>query len=144
MSMWGATERLVQSAIDVLLSTGVQVVVHELSRADVGELAKDLVDARGIVFGAPTVLGGLHPVALFALQLARALRPPLRYGLVLSSHGWAGGALKQAEEILAPTGIELVGALDVHGRPTEEDEAKVSELAWKLAKNIEGEGHDKG
>lgn len=144
LSMWGATERLVQLAIEVLLSAGVQVVVHELSRADMGELAKDLVDARGIVFGAPTVLGGLHPVALFALQLARALKPPLRYGLVLSAHGWAGGAVKQAEEILTPTGIELVGALDVHGRPTEEEEAKASELAWKFAKKIEGEGHDQG
>lgn len=136
ISMWGATEGLVKLSIEALLSAGVQVVVHDLSRADVGELAKDLVDSRGMVFGAPTVLGGVHPVALFALQLVRALRPPLRYGLVFSSYGWGGGALRQAQGILAPTGMELVGALDVHGRPTEGEERKARSLAEELAKRI--------
>lgn len=138
VSMWGSTERLVHKAVDELLSSEIQVVVHELSRVDVGELAKDLVDARGILVGSPTVLGGLHPAAAFALQLVRLLKPPLRYGLVFSSFGWGGGALRQAKEILSPTGIELVGTLEVQGRPTGEEEETARELAAELAARVKG------
>lgn len=136
VSMWGSTEELVHVAIDALLPSGIQVVVHELSQVDVGELAKDLVDARGVILGSPTVLGGLHPAAAFVLQLVRLLKPPLRYGLMLSSFGWGGGALRQAKEILASTGIELVGALEVQGRPTRVEVETARALARELATKV--------
>ncbi|HEU68863.1 MAG TPA: FprA family A-type flavoprotein [Candidatus Acetothermia bacterium] len=136
VSMWGSTERLVRAAVEVLLGRGVQVAVHELAHVDVGDLAGDLVDARAIVLGAPTVLGGLHPAALSAVNLVKALKPPLRYAAVVSSYGWGGGALRQAGEILAPTGIEVVGAVEVHGAPDAEAEAQAAALAGELAGKI--------
>ena len=139
VSMWGSTERLVRIVAETLLGEGIQVAVHDLAQVDVGDLAGDLVDGRALVLGAPTVLGGLHPAALNAANLIRALKPPLKYAAVLSSHGWAGGAVRQAQEILAPTGIELIGALGVHGRATEEEENAARSLAEELANRIKGE-----
>lgn len=136
VSMWGATERLVRIAAETLLGQGVQVAVHELAHVDVGDLAGDLVDARAIVLGAPTVLGALHPAALNAAHLVRTLKPPLRYAAVLSSYGWGGGALRQAGEILGPTGIEVVGAVEIHGAPDADAEAHAAALAEELAAKV--------
>lgn len=136
VSMWGATERLVRVAADSLLSRGIRVAVHDLAHVDLGDLAGDLVDARAIVLGAPTVLGGLHPVALHAVHLVKALKPPLKYAAVLSSYGWGGGALRQAGEALGPTGIEVVGAVEIHGPPDADAEAQAVALAAALADRI--------
>jgi flavorubredoxin len=136
VSMWGSTERLVRIAAETLLGEGVQVAVHELAHVDVGDLAGDLVDARAIVLGAPTVIGALHPAALNAAHLVRTLKPPLRYAAVLSSYGWGGGALRQAGEILGPTGIEVVGAVEIHGAPDADAEARAAALAEELAAKV--------
>jgi len=136
VSMWGSTERLVRIAAETLLGEGVQVAVHELAHVDVGDLAGDLVDARAIVLGAPTVIGALHPAALNAAHLVRTLKPPLRYAAVLSSYGWGGGAVRQAGEILGPTGIEVVGAVEIHGAPDADAEARAAALAEELAAKV--------
>ncbi|MEW6216245.1 MAG: FprA family A-type flavoprotein [Candidatus Bipolaricaulota bacterium] len=136
VSMWGSTERLIRIAAETLLGAGIQVAVHELAHVDVGDLAGDLVDARAIVLGAPTVIGALHPAALNAAHLVRTLKPPLRYAAVLSSYGWGGGALRQAGEILGPTGIEVVGAVEIHGAPDADAEARAAALAEELAAKV--------
>lgn len=136
VSMWGSTERLVRVAAETLLGAGIQVAVHELAHVDVGDLAGDLVDARAIVLGAPTVIGALHPAALNAAHLVRTLKPPLRYAAVFSSYGWGGGALRQAGEILGPTGIEVVGAVEIHGAPDADAEARAAALAEELAAKV--------
>ncbi len=138
VSMWGSTERMVGAMVEVLSSRGVEVVVHNLAVSDIGEVAKDLVDSRGIVLGAPTVLGGMHPLALHAANLLRALRPPARYGVVLSSHGWAGGAVRQAAEVLGPTNLEVLGAVDASGPPSSSDMKRVEELGEALAERVKG------
>jgi len=55
---------------------------------------------------------------------------------VLSSYGWGGGALRQAGEILGPTGIEVVGAVEIHGAPDADAEARAAALAEELAAKI--------
>ncbi|WP_290596216.1 MULTISPECIES: FprA family A-type flavoprotein [unclassified Archaeoglobus] len=137
-SMWGATEKMVNLIADILLSEGVEVAVHNLAFADIGEIAKDLVDSRGIVLGTPTVLGGMHPIALFAVSLVKALRPPLRYGVAVSSFGWSGGAMKQISEMLSPMKIEILGAVEVKGYPSEEDLEKLRRIAKELAEKVKG------
>lgn len=136
VSMWGSTERLVHIVAETLLDEGVQVAVHELAHVDLGDLAGDLVDAQAIVLGAPTVLGALHPAALYAAHLVRTLKPPLRYAAVLSSYGWGGGALRQVGEILGPTGIEVVGAVEIHGPPDADAEAQAAALGADLATRV--------
>ena len=77
--------------------------MYNLTNADLGDVAKDLVDARAIVFGTPTVLGKMHPLAVYAAHLVKALKPPLKLGVVLTSYGWGKGALAHAVEVLGPT-----------------------------------------
>ncbi len=136
VTMWNSTEAMIGAMVETLLGEGIEVSLHNLVNADIGDVARDLVDSRAIVLGAPTVLGGMHPVAIYAAHLVRALRPPVKYGVVLSSYGWGGGAVKQAAEILGPTKMELVGALEINGPPSADDYDKIAEIGKQLADKI--------
>jgi flavorubredoxin len=135
-SMWRSTEKMVQVMADTLASEGIEVAEHNLALTDISDLAKDLVDSRAIVLGAPTVLGGAHPLGVYAAYLARVLKPPAKFAAVLSSYGWGGGAVKHLQETLGPTKMEILGAIDINGPPSEADLARVAELGKSLAKRI--------
>lgn len=138
VSMWHSTETMIKTMAEALLSEGIEVSLYNLTSADIGDIARDLVDARAIVLGTPTVIGGMHPLAIYATYLVRALRPPLKYGAVVSSYGWGGGAVKQALELLGATKIELVGALEINGPPTADDCQRVVDIGRQLAHKIRG------
>jgi flavorubredoxin len=135
-TMWGSTEKMVRLMIDTLASEGIELAVHNLAVADVGDIAKDLVDSRAIVLGTPTVLAGAHPLAVYATYLVKALKPPLKYGVVLSSFGWGGGAIKHVQEVLGQTKMQIVGAMEINGPPTENDISKIIEIGKALAGKI--------
>jgi len=139
VTMWNSTEKMIRPVVDTLASEGVEVVSYNLTVADIGDIAKDLVDSRAIVLGMPTVLAGAHPLAVYATYLVKALKPPLKYGLVLSSYGWSGGAVKHVQEVLGPTNMQVVGAVEINGPPKEENIAQIIELSKTLAKKIKEE-----
>lgn len=138
VSMWRSTEAMARTMAETLLSEGVEVALHDLLTMDLGELAGDLVDSRAMVLGTPTVLGGMHPLALYAAHLVKALRPPLKYLALIVSYGWGLGASTQAQEILTSMRVELVGSIEVNGPPTTTDHEKIVELARTLARKIKG------
>jgi flavorubredoxin len=139
VTMWKSTEAMVKAMVESLTAEGLEVTLHNLVYADLGDVGRDLVDSRAIVLGTPTVLGGMHPQAIYAAHLVKALRPPLKYGAVLSSYGWGGGAVKQAAEILEPTKIEVVGALEINGPPTADDYGRIAELGRQLADKVKSQ-----
>ena len=139
VSMWSSTEVMIKTMVETLLSEGIEISLYNLPHADIGEIAKDLVDSRAIVLGMPTVLGGMHPIAMNAANLVKALRPPLKYATILSSYGWAGGALRQALEILGSTKIEVVGTLEINGPPSVDDCQKIVEMGKQLSNKIKSE-----
>lgn len=135
-SMWGSTEKLVNEATNVFLEQGIEVARHNLSSIDFGEFAADLVDSKAIVFGSPTVLGGMHPLALNAVYLTRVLKPPAKYFAFLSSFGWGGAAVRHAQEVLSGSGIDFIGAVEVNGVPNESDLEKARNLAKEISQKI--------
>ncbi|MEM2126818.1 MAG: FprA family A-type flavoprotein [Candidatus Bathyarchaeia archaeon] len=140
VSMWGSTEAMIKSIATALLSRGVEVNIYNIANSDLGEIAGDLVDSRGIVLGTPTVLGGMHPMAAYTVSLIRALRPPARYGVALGSYNWGGGGVKQAVEALKAARLEVVASLEVRGPPTQKDQKKIDEIGELLSNRIKERG----
>lgn len=136
VSMWGSTEKMVLALRDSLIEKGIPVNLFDIPNTEIGHIAKELVDTPVVVIGAPTVLGGAHPVAAYATLLVKMLRAPTKYAAVLTSHGWSGGAIKQIQELIAGSKIEVLGAVDVKGPPTKAEFDKVQELANKIAEKL--------
>jgi flavorubredoxin len=70
------------------------------------------------LLGTPTVLGRIHLQAVYTSHLVKLLKPHAKYGVVLASYGWSTGALSHAPELLSPTWLEVVGALEINGPPS--------------------------
>lgn len=139
VTMWNSTEKMILPIAETLASENIEIALYNLTSADIGDVAKDLVDSRAIVLGAPTVLGGMHPLAIYATYLVKALRPPAKFGVVLSSYGWGGGAAKHIKEALEPLEIEVISALEINGPPSTSDIEEIVELGKTLATKIKEE-----
>ena len=129
VSMWGRTEHMVKVLREALINKGVEVQAFDLTVTGIGEVAKQLVDSPVVVIGAPTVLGGVHPVAAYAALLTKTLRAPTKYAAILSSHGWSGGAVKQLSGLLEGTRIEVLDVIDSKGPANDEEIRRVLKLA---------------
>ncbi len=144
VSMWNSTDTMVKQMAETLASEGVKITLHNLAITDIGDLARDLVDSRAIVLGAPTVLGGAHPLAVYAIYLFKVLRPPTKFAVILSSYGWGGAAVKHIQELLSGSKIEVVGALEINGPPTDEHMQQIIGIGKSLAQKIKMEGAQHG
>ncbi len=136
VSMWGTTARMARAVAASLSAEGIETVPYDLTTADVGYLASDLVDASALVLGSPTVINGPHPVASYALTLVGALKPRLKLAAFFGSYGWGGGAARQVQAALEPLKVELVDALDIKGPASEEVLHQATELGKKVAQRI--------
>jgi flavorubredoxin len=129
VSMHGSTRAMVDHLVAELQRRGVRVVPHNIPRADIGELAMSLVDASMVIVATPTVLGGAHPLAVYAAYLANALRPKARFATVIGSYGWGGKAVEQVAGMLTNLKVEIIEPVYIKGLPTEEDLKKLDALA---------------
>jgi len=137
-SMWDSTRRMAKVITDAISAEGVEAVPYDLISADISHIARDLVDTSAVVLGSPTVLGGLHPLAAYALVLVRALRPRAKLAAFFGSFGWGGGAARQAKEMLEPAGFEILDVLDIKGAPDDKALEATKELGRKVAQRIKG------
>ncbi|MFH1470399.1 MAG: flavodoxin domain-containing protein, partial [Candidatus Micrarchaeota archaeon] len=136
VSMWGSSEKMAKELEKKLREKGVVVSIYDLQRADLGEIARDLVDTACIVVSAPTFLQGVHPSGMLATYLVKGLKPPAKYAAVLSSYGWAPSAGKAVSEMLAGTGIELLGSVEAKARPKQADYEKIASLAETISAKL--------
>ena len=133
VSMHGSTREMVEHLTGALIRHGLTVIPCNMIHTDIGELAKELVDASTVVLASPTVLGGVHPVIANAAFLANALRPKLKFASIIGSYGWGG---RMVENLLASLGNLKVGLIDpvlAKGAPGEKDFQALDDLAEAIA-----------
>lgn len=136
ISMWGSTERMAKVLTDTIASENVEVKPFHLPERGLDELARELVDSAGVIIGTPTVLGGAHPNMFYATYLAKALNPPTKYLGIIESHGWSGGAVRQLVDIVENMDAKIIGSVEAHGSPSENEIEEVIALGKKFAEKI--------
>jgi flavorubredoxin len=133
VSMHGSTREMVEHLTGALIRQGIEVMPFNLIRTDIGELAKELVDASTVVLATPTVLGGAHPAVANAAFLVNALRPKLKFASIIGSYGWGGRAVENLLASLSNVKVELLDPVLARGCPTEKDFQALNELAEGIA-----------
>jgi len=133
VSMHGSTALLVQRLIESLIDRGVAVQPFDLAHLRLDQLSTALVDAATIVFAAPAVLGGMHPLAASVATLVDALKPPVKFAGYLGSYGWSRGQIGKTAELLPHLKVEVLEPVLCAGRPRAADLAAVDRLAAQIA-----------
>lgn len=132
VSMHDSTEKMVEYFVEGLMERGIGVRQFNLTVADIGEMVIELVDAASLVLGAPTVLLGAHPSAIYCAALVNALKPKTKFAGIIGSYGWGS---KMVEQIIALTGnlkAEMFEPVIAKGLPTEAAYTALDELADKI------------
>lgn len=139
-SMHGSTALMVERLTTALVERGVEVFPFNMASADIGQVAMALVDAATIVVAAPTVHVGPHPAVFYAVILANALRPKVRFASILGSYGWAGMMAQTVQSAMPNLKVELLPPVIVKGLPKPADLAAVDALADAIAGKHKGLG----
>ena len=140
VSMHGSTREMVEFLTDALVRQGVGVIPCNLIHADIGELAKEMIDASTLVLASPTVLGGAHPAAASAAYLVNALRPKTKFASIIGSYGWGGRMVENLVASLGNVKVELLPTVLAKGYPQEKDYRALDGLAAAIVEKHRGIG----
>ncbi len=107
-TMWGSTEKMAHAILEGVISQGVEAKLYNLTKSDQSDIIKEVLDAKGLLVGSPTLNNGMFPTLAAFLCYLKGLKPKNKVGAAFGSHGWAGGAVKAVEQELHQCGVEVI------------------------------------
>jgi len=136
-TMWGATEKMARKIVEGIIEAGVSVKLFDISTSDRSEIIKEMLDAKGFMFGSSTHDNDMLLDVAGFLEFLKGLRPKNRIACVFGSYGWAGGAVKEIENVLKQTGIELaLPSFSVKYAPDENEMKRLFEYGRDFANKV--------
>ncbi|MEM4156270.1 MAG: FprA family A-type flavoprotein [Archaeoglobaceae archaeon] len=131
-TMWGSTEKLAR-AIAEGASKNAKVRLFHTRKDSWTEIVSEILDAKAIAVGAPTIHNSLFPPVAGFLSYLKSLKPKNKKALAFGSYGWNGVAVKEIAKALEELGYETK-QFAVKFKPTKEELEKAYELGVELAK----------
>ncbi len=135
-TMWGSTEKMAKAISRGLMEEGVPTKMYRLSNSDNSDIVKELLEARGLLLGSPTLNNGVFPTVAEFSTYIKGLRPKGRIAAVFGSYGWGVGAIKTLIADLQAAGMEMVEDLQVKFVPIGEKLDKCEGLGRRVAQRI--------
>jgi flavorubredoxin len=97
------------------------------------DVMTQILDAKALVFGSPTLNNGMLPSVADMLHYLRGLKPAGKIGTAFGSFGWSGEGMKMVLDSLEQMKVEIVDpGIKVRFVPTEEDLVRCVELGRKV------------
>lgn len=131
-TMWGSTEKIAR-AIAEGASTNAKVRLFHTRRDSWTEIVAEILDAKAVAVGAPTIHNSIFPPVAGFLSYLKSLKPKNKKALAFGSYGWNGVAVKETAKVLEELGFETK-QFAVKFKPTKEELEKAFELGVELAK----------
>jgi len=136
-TMWGSTERVAKALAEGISSEGVVVNLYRLRDTHNSDVIAQILEARAVLVGSPTLNNGLFPPVASFLAYMKGLKPRNKMGAAFGSYGWGGGAKRAVEAEMKAAGVELLeSGLDYNYRPTEKELEEAVEFGRTVARKI--------
>ena len=136
-TMWKSTEIMAKAIGDGIASTGVKVVISDVSDAYKTNVIKEMLDAKGFLLGSSTHGNDMLPNIAGFMSFLKDMKPKGRIGAAFGSYGWGGGAAKSIEGKLTEMGVEIASPLiQCQFVPDKEEMKKLFEYGVEFGKKI--------
>ena len=136
-TMWKSTEKMSHAIADGAGSSGVDVKVMPLQGSHRSDVATEILDAKALIVGSPTLNGQVLPKIADVMCYLKGLKPKGLLGFAFGSFGWSGEAVKQLETLMKEMNVEIVSeSLNLKYVPTDEDLEKCREMGKAIAEKI--------
>ena len=107
-TMWHSTEMMAKAVADGIESQGVSVQLLDISVNHRSDVMTEVIDAKGICLGSPTLNNGLLPRMAGFLMYMKGLRPTNKYGAAFGSYGWSGESVKMLNKAMEEMKFEVI------------------------------------
>ena len=136
-TMWGSTDKMARAIAEGVISEGVEVKMLKLRASDNTEAATEILDAKAVIVGSPTLNNGMFPTVGAFMTYLTGLRPKNKIWSFFGSFGWGGGAVKAMAEMARKSGFEVhEPGLEIKYIPEKDDLQKCFELGKQIAKEV--------
>ena len=136
-TMWGATEKMARKICEGIIDVGLTVKLFNITTADRTEVIKEMLNAKGYLFGSSTHNNDMLVSIAGFLEFLKGLKPKNRIAASFGSFGWAGGAVENIERILKEAGIDIAQpGLGVQYVPDENEIQRCYEFGKNFAQQI--------
>jgi flavorubredoxin len=134
-TMWHSTEKMALAIAGGLSEAGVAVQPMHLRKWDRSDIMAEVLDARAVVVGSPTLNNGLFPTLGDFLTYMKGLKPKNKIGAAFGSYGWSGEAVKLLTQELEAMKFEMIDpGMKVQYVPDENALSACFELGKKIGK----------
>lgn len=128
VSMYGSTKEMIDYLSTELNKRGIETLKHDIVSDNLGDLAMALVDGTTIVLGTSMVVAGPHPASVNVAYIASILKPKAKFASFVGSYGWGGKLFDILGEILGKLRLDVIEPVQIKGRLTQEDYAKLDTM----------------
>jgi anaerobic nitric oxide reductase flavorubredoxin len=136
-TMWGSTDKMVRAIVEGAVSQGVDVKLMKLRAADTTDIITEILDAKAVIVGSPTLHNGIFPTVGGFLTHITGLKPKGKLWAFFGSYGWGGGAVRGMKEMAQKAGFEIYEpSIEVKFVPDHEDLKKCFEFGQQIAAKI--------
>jgi anaerobic nitric oxide reductase flavorubredoxin len=135
--MWGSTDMMARAITEGVASQGVDVKLMKLRAAENTDIITEILDAKAVVVGSPTLHNGMFPTLGGFLTHITGLKPKGKLWVFFGSYGWGGGAVNNMIEMAKKAGFDVYEPnIQVKFVPDQEDLKKCFEFGQQIATKI--------
>lgn len=136
-TMWNSTKMMAEDIAEGIASKGMEVLVFRMSDTDRSMVMKEILDARAVVMGSPTINNCLFPSMADVATYMKGLRPKGKLGAAFGSYGWGGGAVKELRDHMEKGGLVMpFDDLQMKYRPSDEQRAQCFEYGQVIGERM--------
>lgn len=110
-TMWGTTTKLANIIAEEYRAKGLSVTILNLSEVHYSYAVGEMLEARYIAVGSPTLNNGVLPSIASFLTYIKGLKPKNRIGKAFGSYGWSGESIRDVAATLEEMGFEMEESL---------------------------------
>ena len=107
-TMWHSTERIAKSIVEGFTRRNTNVILYDLKVNDLSDIITQVLTARYLVIGSPTLNNNVLPNVAALLSYLRGLQPNGKQGFAFGSYGWSGQSIGIINLALEELGVEII------------------------------------
>jgi len=136
-TMWKSTESMALAISQGLGMEGIDFKLFNLELTHRSEVMAEVLDARALILGSPTLNNGMMPTMADLLTYMKGLRPQGKIGAAFGSYGWSGEAVKLLTGAMEEMKVEVLNpGLRMKFAPTEEDLNRCIEFGREIGRAV--------
>jgi anaerobic nitric oxide reductase flavorubredoxin len=136
-TMWESTTKLARAIAEGIDSEGLTPLLRLIPHSDRSDIMADLLEAKGILVGSPTLHNDILPTVAPILSDLEVLKPKGKKAAAFGSYGWGGGAVKKIQESMERGKMEIImDPFTIKWVPTEEELKNAYEFGKEFARKV--------